>query len=310
MPAQTVTPSGPRASANAAPPAATSPAPTTAPASGPAPARLREILEASGGGPRDPFAVLDIEPTDDEGAIRQAYFRLARVLHPDSALEPGLDGLRGRRERAFVDLGQAFEKLRQPQARRQAFEAASRRRSATSSAAPAAVPPAQPGAAAAPRPQSPAPEPPTTPPGPPSAPAPGDRTQTIATAQRHFEMERYWDAIQVLEPLLSNTEGTERVRTRMLLAQCYQRNPNWSKRAEETLLELLRESPRYVPAQVLLGDIYRASGLTTRARTAYQRALALQPDHEAASRCLAELQPEVGPETAGAGGLRGVFRKR
>jgi Tfp pilus assembly protein PilF len=95
----------------------------------------------------------------------------------------------------------------------------------------------------------------------------------------------------------------------MLLAQSYVKNPKWRKRAEEGLLELVRELPQYLPAHLLLADIYRSSGLAARARATYQKVLALQPENETAARALAELEPPP-PEPPPAGGLRGMFKRR
>jgi hypothetical protein len=255
--------------------------------------------------------VLDLEPTTDEAEIQRAYARLARVFHPDVPLDPSLDDLRPLRAAAFIKLGQARDRLREPIARREAVERLARSRGASQ---PAATPPA-PQAGAPPPVETPGPVP--MPAGsatvaPPDVP-PVDPADELLCAGRDFERGHYWEVIQRLEPLLrrvDGTDGTVGARVRMLLAQAYLKNPRWRKRAEETVIELLRESPRCVPAQVLLGDIYRASGLPARARAAFQKALALQPDHEAAARSLAELQPEPVPEPTAAGGLRGIFRGR
>jgi hypothetical protein len=300
----------------------TAPAPTPASApssSGLDTAKIRAILEASKQAHRNPFEVLDLEPTMDESEIRRAYSSLVRVLHPDVALDPGLDDLRPLREAAFVQLGQAYETLHSSLARRQAVEKAARARgqSTPQPVQPTAAP-AQPTGAPSPSMVPPVAETPA--PGrparsaaetPPAADPPRVLPDAVvSSAQRHFENGKYWDAIQQLEPILPRTEGTTRVNARMLLAQSYLKNPKWTKRAEETLLELLRESPGHVPAHLLLGELYRASGLVARARSAYQKVLALQPDHEAAARTLAEIQSPQEPEPPKPGGLRGIFGKR
>jgi TolA-binding protein len=279
-------------------PSMASPAPATTPET----ARVRALLEASRRPQRDPFEVLDIEPTTDEATIRQAYTRLARVLHPDVALDTSLEHLQPLRSAAFVQLGAAYEALRSSLDRRQAFEKAQRARghsttvptASASAPARAETPASAPGDAANAAPEEPRVEP----------------AAVIRTASRHFEKERYWDAIQLLEPLLQQCDGPMRVQAQMLLAKAYLKNPKWTKRAEETLLEVLHALPRYAPALLLLGDIYRTSGLVARARSAYQKVLAIQPDNEPAAQALAELEPPPEPEPPRPTGLRGIFKKR
>ena len=287
-------------------PAAQAPASAASPVT-PDVARIRAILEASSVRHRSPFEVLGLEPTMDESEIRRAYSGLARVLHPDVALDPSLEELRHLREPAFVQLGQAFETLRSSLVRRQAVDKAAREHSDAKTAPARPAAPSAPAAAEKPAPAPRQPAPPA--PDPPHA----DPDRVVRTAQRHFETEQYWEAIQLLEPLLEQkNEAAIRVRAQMLLAQAYLKNPNWTKRAEETVLELLRESPRHVPAHLLLADLYRASGFTARARSAYQKVLALQPEHRTAAQAIAELPlpPEPESEPARPGRLRGILGKR
>ena len=131
----------------------------------------------------------------------------------------------------------------------------------------------------------------------------------MRAARQHFEAERYWDAIQVLEPLLPQAEGATRTQARLLLAQAYIKNPRWRKRAERIALELVRECPQLAPAHLLLAEVYRASRLVARSRAAYERVLALQPGNEEATNGLAELDPPP-PQSPPASRLRGIFRLR
>jgi serine/threonine protein kinase len=284
----------------APPPVAPPAAPT--PSASPSLAEIRAILEASTRRRRDPFEVLGLEPTADDAEIRAAYARLARVLHPDAVLDPSLDDVRGMRQAAFVQLGQAVETLRSPGFRQYAAEKAARVRArATPTAAPSPIVAAAPRSEAAPVPRpAPAPDEPR--------PRAVDPEELLGTAREHFEAARYWDAIQLLEPFLPQARGAIRVQVRLLLAQTYFKNPRWSKRAETIALELVRESPQLAPAHLLLAEIYRASGMATRAKAAYQKVLTLQPGNEAATNGLAELDPPK--ESRKQGGLRGIFQKR
>ena len=140
-------------------------------------------------------------------------------------------------------------------------------------------------------------------------PAPVDPGDQVRAARRHFEAERYWEAIQVLEPVLPHAEGATRSEARLLLAQSYLKNPRWKKRAEEMVLDLVRENPQFVAARLLLAEIYRSSGLHARARAAYQKVLALQPGNETATKGLAETEPSP-KENPSPSRLRGLFSRR
>jgi len=294
------------------------PVPTPTPAPTPAPvagslgtAEIRAILEASRQSRRDPFEVLGLEPTDDEVQIRQAYARLARVLHPDAPLDASLEDLRPLRSAAFVQLGQAAETVRSPGFRQHTAEKIARQRARAASA-----PTPEPATA------SPEAPPAAEPPGPPQEPAPAaapaphvstsarwDPETPLLQAQAHFEAEQYWDAIQILEPLMVRAEGTTRAHAGTLLAQAYLKNPKWRRRAEELLLDVVQRAPRYVPAHLLLADLYRAGGLVMRARSLYQKVVALQPDNETAARALARLEPPPAEATA-PGRIGGLFKRR
>jgi curved DNA-binding protein CbpA len=245
--------------------------------------------------------VLGLEPTADEAQVRLAYSRLARVLHPDAVLDPSLDDLRHLRAEAFVQLGQAYDTLRSPGYRQHAAERAARLRGRP------VPPPAPPTTVPAPDPP-PASRPATEPRRSAEVAPQVDPEHAVREARRHFEGERYWDAIQLLEPVVAKAEGATRFQARILLAQAYLKNPKWRKRAEEILLELVRERPQDVPAHLLLAEIYRSSGLVTRARAAYQKVLALEPGNGEASKGVAELEPPP-PEPAPPSRLRGFFRK-
>ena len=67
---------------------------------------------------------------------------------------------------------------------------------------------------------------------------------------------------------------------------------------------LLDEEPRHVAAQLQLAEIYRATGLSSRARAAYEKVLEIDPRHVQARKALEALEPKdaagtpVGPGVA------------
>jgi tetratricopeptide (TPR) repeat protein len=245
-------------------------------------ARRREIVEAferlQG---RDHFELLGIERKATENEVKEAYFRLARRFHPDTPLDPALADLRPKRENVFLRLAAAYETLRNPQSRAQYERMVEPRRRQPEAAAPAA---------------------PSTAPAAPPSPDPEDKAQAderqrrnaqnaVPTAIHLIKEGKYWDAIQALEPALPFLEGTARLKASILLARAYVKNPNWVRQAESTLRQVLREKPDLAEAHVVLGHVYRATNLRSRALASYRKALELDPSNEEAQGEIAALGP-------------------
>jgi tetratricopeptide (TPR) repeat protein len=144
-------------------------------------------------------------------------------------------------------------------------------------------------------------------PEPPREPA----EESIRRAAKLVEQEKYWDAIQLLQPAIDAVQGKTRLRGQLTLARCYAKNPKWAKEAESVLLAATRETPEAVDAWALLGELYAQKGLRTRAVTMYRKALELQPDHEEAAQFVAANAPVAEPpEDEGGSGLLGrLFKK-
>jgi tetratricopeptide (TPR) repeat protein len=326
-PGSASTPRPPSATPTAALPSVT--APSAAPATPPAPPVAAAVAPASSAVPaarpsttgstdaerrseilemkqalatRNHFEVLGISRASGEAEVKEAYFRLARRFHPDAHHSGSLSDLRDTLETVFIQLGEVYEVLRDPRRRNEYEERLGRQRAAAAADAPAAP------AAVAPARQ----------PAPPSATKPpalddGDRERAAEQAVRNagglFDKEKYWDAIQLLEPLVSEMPVRLRTRGRTLLARCYLKNPKWARRAEEVLLEVTRDDPKAVDSWALLGNIYEGKGIRTRALSMYKKALELKPDHEDASRYVLAHPPEEPQPEEDGGLLRKLFRK-
>jgi Tfp pilus assembly protein PilF len=99
------------------------------------------------------------------------------------------------------------------------------------------------------------------------------------------------------------TPPRHRNRGRILLARAYAKNPNWLRKAEDQLQDVVRTDPAHVEAHYQLGLLYKAQGLTARAQAMFRRVLELRPDHRDAAA-------EVGGAGASGGGfLRRLFRR-
>jgi tetratricopeptide (TPR) repeat protein len=261
----------------------------------------------------DHFEVLGLERSATEAEIRETYAGYARILHPDACLDPALDDLREKREAVFIRLSAAHETLRHPDSRasyERAFEPSKLR-------FPRPAPPRPEPTPTVPPPQ-PTPPPAAASPAPVPQPAPAPERPTfdsrllpesiLATADELFRQAAYWEAIQQLEPMIPRATGQTRESAQLLLAQAYLKNPKWTRRAEAVLQALLERNARHVPAHLQLAEIYRASGLLSRARAAYEKVLEIEPDNVLASKALDFLDPKAkGPRQSG---LASLFRRR
>jgi len=296
------TPAAPPEGPAPSPSPAERPAPVSAP--GPPPGapedgsseRRREIVDAFEGlKTRNLYEVLGVARSATDAEIKDAYFRLAKRFHPDAHHSGSLADLRDSLEAVFIRLGEAYETLRDPR-RRGDYE---HRLGRVVSAGPA------PGAARGDL-TAPAPE------APPDPEAEAARAEyDLRRAAKLFEMEKYWDAIQLLEPAIDKLAPRLRSRGRVLLARCDLKNPKWAKRAEELLLVTTREEPKATDAWALLGQLYAEKGLHSRAQSMYRKVLELSPEHEEALKFMAALPPADAkdPDDPPSGLLRKLFRK-
>ena len=262
-------PAPPPAPAAVQPPVA-APTPAAAPAATAdqkAEERRREILDAwEGLTTRTHFEVLGLARNVGEAEVKEAYFRLAKRFHPDVHHGASLGDLRDKLEAVFIRLGEAYDTLRDPK-RRGDYEARlGRQRPQPRDAAPT-----QPGAAPA------APEAAAARPGGRGAArrgvaaqgrqaagaGPGTRAGEARTSPSTSGSPTTRSSCS--SRCCETAGGQARLRAQLLLARGYSKNPKWAKRAEELLLEASREHPKSVEPWALLGAIYAARGIKSRA---------------------------------------------
>jgi tetratricopeptide (TPR) repeat protein len=278
----------------------------------------REIEEAWGAlKGRNHFEVLGLARNVGEAEVKEAYFRLAKRFHPDVHHGSSLSDLHDKLEAVFIRLGEAYDVLRDPRRRAQYEERLGRSRGPTTP--PAGVPAAAAetaGAASAA----------------PAGGVPRDAEEdsriaedAIRRALKLFEKaeqgekgeggegrsSEYWDAIQLLEPVVGKAQGKLRTKGEVLLGRCYLKNPKWSRRAEELLLAVTRRDAGATEAWALLGGIYAEKAMHNRALSMYRKALELRPEHEEAARYIATHgtadEPAARPPEGGI--LRRLFRR-
>ncbi len=260
-------------------------------------ARRRAIVELFQTLPlkQNHFEMLGVEPGCTDEEVRRAYVSLTKHYHPDANRDKRLHDLHDMLEAIVIRVGEAWEVLGEAKSRA-SYEARSgvvRRPRGGQAAAVTATRPAASGPAA-------------------SGPAVSEPREYVPPeeilfrARRLLSQAQYWDAIQVLESALPGMEPrSQQHRGRLLLARAYSKNPNWLRRAEETLHELVREDPTNADAHFELGLIYKSSGFQARAHAMFRRALELRPGHREAS---AELGIPIEGDKGGAEG-GGLFKR-
>jgi tetratricopeptide (TPR) repeat protein len=314
-PAPPRAPMPPPRAATPAPPAATPAAagpadavPTATPSTPLGPQEVRWLIQEAyeGLALRDHFELLGVTPQASAVELRAAYALLARTLHPDACSDPALADLNEQREAVFFRVCQAYDTLRDPEARAVHEQDVRRRRPR----------PANPLLIRAPSAASQGPWTPSTsrapvlPPEPESPPQSLEErlAETIAAGEELLREGHYWEAIGRLEPTLHQARGEMRVRARLALARACLRNPKWVKRAETLLQDVVQEDPSRFEAHLLLGGIYRAGNLRARAIAAYRKVLDVQPRNRQAHIELARLEASE-PQPA-KGSLLGFLKKR
>jgi hypothetical protein len=256
-------------------------------------ARRQEILDAFEGlKVKNHFEVLGITTQSGETQVKEAYFRLAKRFHPDAHHDPALADLKDTLEAVFIRLGEAYEVLRNPKTRA-SYEGDLKARmpkgvplvasGGASEAAPAVDPAVEQRAA----------------------------EEAVRRAEKLYEGQRFWDAIQLLEPAVPKLKGKPWARGQIALAKCFLKNPNWVRRAEEVLQSVVQAEPTHVEAYWQLAQLYKAGGLKARTVSLLRKVVQLNPEHQEAASELAALDPEEPQPPSGEGGglLKKLFGK-
>ena len=227
---------------------------------------------------RDHFQVLGVSRDASQADLGAAYSLRARRFHPDAHHDPALSDLRERLEAIFERSSVAYEALRRPASRQEYVASLSR---VTRSPVPAATP-----AERAPNPEEEA----------------RKADEVMAMAEERAKDGRLWEAIGLLEGLVTVTSGRFRRRARMRLAELCAQNPRAAKSAEEQLTAVIKENPSDIEARLRLAKLFGERQMPTRAVEYLRQALELEPTHRGALDMMAAV------EGAPKGLLRRLFR--
>ena len=239
----------------------------------------RRIAECQGA---THYAVLGVERTADEHTIRRAYYRLAKLFHPDKHCLPQMEDLLPQIEMMFAQTTGAYNTL-SDQAARAEYDRQTQEL----------------GAGAKPA----------------DADLPAQARDSYLRARKHLDSDELFDALKLLETAISLDPSKPDYWLYLGFVQT--KNPRWRKRAEATLLRAIEMNPSSVAAYQHLARLYKSGGLTRRSQEMYEKLLQWDPDDKEALEELGRRPPdkkgvkkgEKKADDAGAAGrLRSLFK--
>jgi tetratricopeptide (TPR) repeat protein len=231
-------------------------------------ARLQEAADFRKKLPRmDDYQVMNVSPNADEAEIKKAYFKLVRKFHPDLFGRDLDPEFKSQIDEVFDTITKAYRTLMSKGPK-----------------APAAL--HQAGAARH---------------------IEKDRLKNAETrflqGKTLFDRGRYEEAIGLLEEAVRLKENKGDYY--LLLALAQSRIPDLSRKAEKNFLKAIELEPWDAEGFVGLGLLYKQEGLVHRARKQFEKALEVDPEHEAARRELSLLSEKPGEKK----GLKGILTR-
>ncbi|HKY33938.1 MAG TPA: DnaJ domain-containing protein, partial [Candidatus Polarisedimenticolia bacterium] len=230
---------------------------------------LLERCQAAGS--QDHYATLGIDRTAGDDAVRHAYYKLARLYHPDRLQKPHLADMQRQLEGMFAAITEAYNALGHPAARaeydRELAGRAGKHRKDGALDKPAAA------------------------------------RDAFLRGRKAMETGDTFEAIRLFETAVENDPS--RAEYFHHLGLCQGQNPRWRKRAEESLLKAIQMNPGSVASYLELARVYRKGGLERRSMEMYQQALQWDPTNAEALEATAAR----GREGTSTGILRSLFKK-
>jgi curved DNA-binding protein CbpA len=228
------------------------------------------------------YQILDVPPNAKLEAIKAAYYRLAKQLHPDHVSGLKVEDPEGVYGALYLKVKNAYEVLSSETERRRYDFSLEQ---------------------AVPRPLNPAPVSVQK-----EKPAPARTFSPTELARIHFgngerafSERRYHDAVEELRAAIRHDPA--HAEYHRLLGRALAKNPKWRKQAEDHLWKALDLDRFDVQSYMELGELYEESGLSTRARKMFEEAAALDPDNARARQKLEDGKPDQ----SAFGRLKGVL---
>lgn len=219
----------------------------------------------------DHYTILNVERTADEAAVRHAYYKIARLYHPDHHQRPEYEDIFRKIERTFAAVTEAYNTLTDAGARaeyeRNLAAALSGPRKADVDKAVLA-------------------------------------RDSFLRARKHLEEAEFYDALRLLEEACKADPKKEEYWN--CLASVQEKNPRWRKKAEESYLKAIELNPGNAQNYLSLGRLYKSGNLARRAAEMFQKVLQWDPENEEALQELGrKKKAEAGQGVAGR--IRSIF---
>ncbi|MCS6885584.1 MAG: DnaJ domain-containing protein [Acidobacteriota bacterium] len=272
----------------------------------------------------DLYEVLGVTRKASEAEIKKAYYQYAKKYHPDKAHSSNVPGLKQDLEKVFAKITEAYEKLKDPEARKKYDEQLRGKPESVSQApTPTAAATAPAGATASPSPPSSATAAPSTA-GAKAAAFTAQRVENTATrtaktsdvAEANFQQGKQaldrGDLVRAVYLLREAVNiNPESKQYKLVLVQALMRNPKWFREAEEHLNELVKAEPTNAQYHLMLGQMYKQLNMKARATAKFKEVLNIDPINRVAARELKNLSAEAASseEAAAASGLAGIKAK-
>lgn len=225
----------------------------------------------------DFYTVLEVSNSASEEQIRKSYYHLAKKYHPDRHRGKGGEELEQKLEALFMKIGAAYDTLHDANKRFDYDQSILKSPAVADS------------------------------PGTTETHSPEKEAAIHFKEGMRFYLEKdFWNAVQLFRRAIEASPEANSEHYRYL-ALALSQNPKWGKEAERYFLKAIELEPFSPDLRLLLGRLYRQSGMVRRAESQFREALRLEPGNSAIQAELDDLAGEGGE--SGGSFIKGLFRK-
>lgn len=222
----------------------------------------------------DYYEVLDLPPKVEANEVKDAYYAIARLYHPDRFHFKSGTSLHAQISSAFARVTQAYETLTDPNARA-AYDAGLERSRQFSEAAPDKVEPTK---------------------APAEAPAPDDDTFETESHEAEYHFREGFGALQQgrINAAMTHLATASRLepqdaRFRAYYGRALAADEKTRRLAENEILAAVKLQPKNATYRTMLAELYFDLKFHRRAKTEAERALELDPNNAGAHNLMRKL---------------------